>query len=472
VSLLAKLGRAAGRTSLILTFCDQVVSSTSNFVVGLAIARLAGPSQFGAYMLVFTLWLVVLGCHRALVTEPIIVSTAGRHDPETVAHGVSAEVLLVSSVSALALVGGLAALALGAQVATPVLAMAPWFVFLLVQDYWRAMAFRERRPGVALMDDAAYAAVQVVAVGVFWLVGWRSEASLITGWGVGAAAGAFLGCVWFPASLRPDAGVALVRRLWHFGRWLLLDYLTSFANDYAYLILVAGLLSGVAYGGFRAALNLMGPLSVLVLAVANIGLPAATAHNNPDDPEELRHFARRLSAMASVGVTAYGLVVAVFGSLMLRVLYGPQFASYGLLATLAALQYVVTAVILGHQVALKAAGRLRRLWRIRALMAIASLISTYVLVEALGTVGAGWAGVVACLYYSAGIWWLYRRELGRVRETRGPDTGRRIGVGGPAAIVTYDSIAAAAAAATAAAAAAVADRGVSQGVTSEPDPVS
>jgi len=443
VSLLPKRG-SEGSRRLLFTFADQGISSTSNFAVGLAIARLAGPTEFGAYMLVFTLWLVVLGCHRAIVTEPIIVSTAGRDAPETVSHGVSAELLLGAAVSALALIAGLACSAAGAQIATPMLAMSPWFVFLLVQDYWRAMAFRQRRPGLALVNDSVYAVVQVVAAGAFWLLGWRSVGSMITAWGIGAAAGAFLGLIWFPATYAPRAGQELVRRLWHLGRWLLLDYLASFASDYSYLILVAGLLSGVAYGGFRAAYNLLGPMLVLVLAAANIGLPAAAAHNNPDDPEELRRFARRLSALSTICIAAYGLGVAVAGDVMLRVLYGPKFAGYGFLATLTAVQYVVTAMVLGQGVALKAAGKLRRLWRIRTLMAIASLISTFFLVRWFGVDGAGWGTAATGVYYSAGVWWLYRREL-----VHGGDHDARFATRPATSVVTFGSIMEAAEAAAA-----------------------
>ncbi|MDQ1398686.1 MAG: hypothetical protein QOK20_618 [Acidimicrobiaceae bacterium] len=394
-----------------LTFCDQGVSSASNFIVGLAVARLAGPAEFGAYMLTYTLWLVIVGCHRSIVTEPIIVNTAGRDDPETLSHGVSAELLLGASVSAIALVGGLTALAFGARVATPMLAMAPWFAALLVQDYWRAMAFKQRRPGLALVNDSMFAAVQVLAAGTFWLIGWRSVGSMITAWGLGATAGALLGLIWFPASARPRAGRQLVKRLWPLSRWMLAEFVTGFTADQAYLVLVAGLLSGVAYGGFRAGFNLMGPVLVILLAGGNVGLPEAAARTKSDDPDDLPRYARRMSLLATAGIAAYGVVVAVAGGRLLRLLYGAQFGRYGLLATLAAVQYVIYALVFGQGIALKAAGRMRRLWRIRALIAVLSLTSVFALVRLLGTNGAGWGGVATAVYYTAGIWWLYHKEL-------------------------------------------------------------
>ncbi len=402
---------ATGSRRLFLSLCDQGVSSASNFVVALVVARLAGPADFGAYMLTYTLWLVVVGCHRAVVTEPIIISSGGRDEPEAVAHGVSAELLIGAATSVLAVTGGLAALSVGWRVATPLLALSPWFAALLVQDYWRAMAFRQRRPGLALVNDLVFAAVQIGALAAFWFLGWRSVGWAITAWGIGATAGAALGLIWFPASSRPSEGRKLVGRMWQLSRWLLAEFVAGFTSEQAYLVLVAGLLSGASYGGFRAALNLMGPVLVLLMAGGNIGLTEAARRNEAEDPDELLRFARRLSLLATIAVAAYGVIVAVAGGGLLRFVYGPRFGSYGLLATLAALQCVIYASVFGQGIALKAAGRMQRFWRIQAPIAVASLGSVLALVRWLGVDGAGWAGVVTGGCYAAGIRWLYHKEL-------------------------------------------------------------
>ena len=58
--------RPAGRRRILLTFSDQAVSSASNFVTGVAVARLAGVARFGDYMLTIMVWLIVVGVHRAV----------------------------------------------------------------------------------------------------------------------------------------------------------------------------------------------------------------------------------------------------------------------------------------------------------------------------------------------------------------------------------------------------------------------
>jgi hypothetical protein len=97
---------------------------------------------------------------------------------------------------------------------------------------------------------------------------------------------------------------------------------------------------------------------------------------------------------------------------LLGALYGSAFSRFGILATLASLQYVLLVSVFGQLIALKAAGRMRLLWRLRIGVFVVSLTSMALLVRLLGTTGAGWAGVVTAALYVTAIGSVYRRELG------------------------------------------------------------
>ncbi|MDQ3897681.1 MAG: hypothetical protein M3326_10665, partial [Actinomycetota bacterium] len=148
-----------------LTFLDQVVSSVTNFATGVAVARLSGAAQFGEYMLVLLIWIVIVGVHRRLVTEPMTVAS-GDMDAQhsAIAGGLGAEILLGTVGSAAVVGAGLITTATGARIGATMLALSPWLIPLLVQDYWRAMAFQRRRPDLALINDIAFAVVQVAGI--------------------------------------------------------------------------------------------------------------------------------------------------------------------------------------------------------------------------------------------------------------------------------------------------------------------
>ena len=407
------ISRSAQRR-LVLTFADQSVASTSNFATGIVIARLAGASEFGKFMLALMIWFVAVGVHRALITDPVIVSSSEVDDRhQLMAQGLTADVLLGAIMSALIAGAGLATMAAGERLGVLMLALSPWVICLLVQDYWRAMAFKERRPGLALANDLVFATVQGSVIVLFLVLGWRGSPWIIAAWGLGATAGGIFGLLWFPAASSLADGWHVLVRLWPLSRWMLADFATKFTSDQAYLAFVAFLLSQVDYGGFRAATSLMGPVIVVVHAGANIGLPEASRRRDPNDRAALQRFARLLTAGTSFCILIYGAGIALGGRSLLRALYGPEFAHYHALATLAALQSLIGASAFGQEIALRAAGRMRLLWRIRLLVAAASLGSAAVFVWWLGTIGAGWAGVVTGAYFTTAVYLVYRAELCR-----------------------------------------------------------
>lgn len=413
MSLIASSTRRIGfRHRVVVTFVDQVVSSTSNFITGVAIARFSGAGQFGEYALVLTIWIVVVGIHRRVITEPIIVVT-GDADTEAsaVAQGVGAEIVLGAAASTLAACCGVIGIVAGAEIGGMLLALSPWFVPLLVQDYWRAVGYQRRQPGLALVNDVAFAAAQVGAIVIFALVGWRSSAHMITAWGIGAAVGALLGFRSFPLRASWTEGWRLLVRLWPQGRWLLADFLTAFVSQQGYLVLAALLLSRVEYGGFRAGFSLMGPTVVILLAAGNVGLPEAARRAASTDRRELRRYVRRLTAATMACVVAYGLILAVLARPLLRLLYGPAFERFAPLALLAALQYVIIVSMYGQGIALRATEGMTRLWKARVVVAVASSASLVVLWHLFGLNGVGWAGVATGGCEAVAIGWIYRRML-------------------------------------------------------------
>ena len=414
---------SAGQRRAALTFADQSVSSVSNFITGVIIARLFGPAEFGLYTLTVMVWLAVVGLHRALITEPVIIRSGAAHEPEAmVADGFGAELVLGGVLSIVVAAGGLAAAAAGMRIGVLILALSPWLVSLLVQDYWRAMSFRQYRPEVALANDLLFVTVQALMIVAFLALGWRSAVSVITAWGIGATAGALLGLRRFRVTVSPLRGWRLLRTLWPMSRWMTADFVTNFASDQTYLFVLAILLSKSDYGGFRAAYSFLGPVFVIALAAGNIGLPEAARRSDSADRTAAWRFARQLTSWTILPVALYAAAVAAAGTRMLTLLYGEQFARFGGLAVLVALAYVVTAMVFGQGVVLKAVGQVRRLWKVRVLVAGTSLISVTVLVRWLGISGAGWAAVTNAALYSAGIYIVYRGTMQRGRSGP-PDDG-------------------------------------------------
>jgi len=365
----------------------------------------------GAFGVAFLVWWAVVGINRALVTEPMLVSGSEDADADL------GEGLLASLVLGLAVAGVLAAVA-GALLlvrvnAVAVLALAPWLPSLLVQDYCRSMAFRLQRPDRALISDVVFAAAQGVAMVGLFVLDVRSVSAFLASWGIGASVGALAALGISGIRLSGRSGMAHLRSLWPRSRWFLAEFGTAFPASQGYLLLLPVLLGMAQFGVYRAGASLIGPVVVVFLAGANVGLPECVRRFRHDGMRGLAAYTPRLTAAVVMLTIVYCGAVAVLAVPVLRLTYGGSFSDAAVITQLVAIDYTIAAIGFGYGVALKAAGQMRRLWLIRAASAAVSITSVIVLVNSFGLIGAGWASVVTSGVYTACVAIAYRRMCRR-----------------------------------------------------------
>lgn len=394
-----------------LTLADQAFSSASNFLVGLFVARLAGPRQFGAFALAFAVWLAIAGLHRGLISDPLLISGPDQGGEKSMlSGGLAAELLLGVSAGALVALIGVLLIASGAStLGVGLVSLAPWLPVLLAQDYWRWVAFKRGQPAKALANDVVYTVIQVAVLLTAAWAGHRSASIALGAWGVGAACGAALGVQQFRVRLALTGGWNYLRQSWPMGRWLAADFATAYGANQAYQFAVAAILGPVGIGALRAALNLMGPTHVLLYASGSLGLPESVKELQRSGPRGLDRVVRLVSIAAAAGVGAYALAVGILGGRLMAWVYGPAFAPFGALVALAALQHVIAATAWGPNLGLKAARQTRSLFAVRVVTSCVSISSVVVLANSFGIVGAAWGAVVTVAANVSAAWFTYLR---------------------------------------------------------------
>ena len=405
--------RIIGASGAALTLADQLVSSASNFLLGVLIARAGGADALGAFGIAFLVWLAVVGVNRALVTEPMTVIGGTESSQAELRKGLQASVVLGLGVTAVLVVAcGVVELAGVSPVG--VLALAPWLPSLVAHDYCRAAAFRLQRPDRALLSDLTFAVVQAaLTVGLF-VLDVRSVAAFLAAWGFGATAGAAVGMGLARIRLGARGGVARLRALWPRSRWFLAEFGTAFPADQGYLLLLPVLLGMAQFGLYRAGASLIGPVVVVFLAGGNVALPECVRRLRQGGMRGLADYMPRLTGAILAVTVLYCGGVAVFAEPILRLTYGEEFAGAAVVTHLVAGQYVLIAIGFGCGVAMKAADQMRQLWAMRAFSAAVSITCVVVLASWLGLTGAGLASIVAGGSYTAGVVIGYRRMRGRL----------------------------------------------------------
>jgi len=413
--------KARGRAGIQVSWglVDQGFSSTTNFGLTVVAGRLVGPKGLGVVYIGFSLYLFALSFQRALVTDPLIVSSAPLSAARREAAGRAALTLVLT--------GGLAAtmlmLLLSRVVPGPVgrglVLFAPWMVLGLAQDFWRALLFRNGRGAAAALNDGVWVATMALIVPIAWLN--RSEWVIVATWGAGASIGGLLGFA--QTKMRPvRPGIAW---LWWrqeasaLGRWLGVENALLAAQAQVLIIVLAAVLGARDLGGLRAVEAVFAPMTLVGEAMGLPGLPLLS-QSLATSYVDARRWARRLS-MLTVGIVLTYLAIA--GSVrthLLSLVFGDSFKSFSNLVLPIGVAQLIFAGGSGFWLLAKAASRGRALVLARALGSSTSLVAASTLASAQGLTGAAWGLTLGTGLGSGLIAVLTRRAPG----TRRPDARR------------------------------------------------
>jgi O-antigen/teichoic acid export membrane protein len=397
---------------------DQALSSIVNLAVGVLVARTVDPASFGAFGLVFSTYLIVLGVCRALVAEPLVVRFSAREDEEwryaTRAATGSALALGIVAGAGCALVG----FASGGVFGRALLALGAVLPGLLLQDTWRYAFFAAGRGRQAFVNDLAAAAALPAlaalaetthAVGLFVLA-----------WGGAGACAALVGALQARLAPAPIAGPSWIRSQ----RDLALPYLGEFAAlgaGEAALFGVAGLAGLAAAGALRAGQILVGPLRVLFLGVRLAAVPEGVRLLR-DPRSSPRAAALRLSAGLAGVALAWGALLTLLPSSVGESLVGRSFGEARHVMVPLSLAMAGTGAVTGALIGLRALAAARRSLLSRVLVTPFMVAASIAGAAVAGAPGTAWA-VAGVTWLSLGLWW--RQFLAALAERRKPAEAAR-----------------------------------------------
>jgi O-antigen/teichoic acid export membrane protein len=331
---------------------DQLVSSATNFGLSLVAGRLLGVSGLGVIAIGFSAYLIVLGFHRALVSEPLIVASIT--NPEVRRRATRSSIsatagLGLASASIVALVG----LWIGGPIGRGLLIFAPWLFPALLQDLWRMLLFRDDRGGAATANDAVWLVTMAALLATSH--GFRADWTVVACWGLGATASAILGFaqlrVWVahPRTSRDW----LIREAWPVGRWFAAESSVYTAASQVVVFLLAGLIGTAAAGGLRSVQVIFAPLSLLGPATALPGLPLMRKAIR-ESHGTARKLALKLSIVLFLLTAGYLVASSVNEGGLLAAVFGDDFFRYRDLILPVGVHQLVLAAGGGYYLLLKA----------------------------------------------------------------------------------------------------------------------
>ena len=288
------------------SLADQMVSSVTNLVLLVLVARAAPLPDIGAFAVAFTIYQFVLALSRPLNTDPLVVrfSAAGADDHRRAAFGAVSGALCLGI--ALFPFGLAASAVLGGPTGGALLALGGFAPALFVQDAWRFVFIGAGVPRRALTNDVVML-VTLLGAGVFvTLWGQGRAVEFVVAWGIAASAGTVVGL--FQTSIRPRmrAGISWWRETGSLGSRMLGENVLAM-GAYSLTLLAIALLTGVSeLGKLRTAQVAVAVTNPVMLAAGMVVAAEGTRLRSASDPR-----LRRLVEGAALAVAAVPLVIGL-----------------------------------------------------------------------------------------------------------------------------------------------------------------
>ncbi|WP_026529626.1 hypothetical protein [Haematomicrobium sanguinis] len=386
-----KVGGGGARRRSVWGLFDQAVSSLANFVLGLAVARMVNPVDFGLFALAFGMLMMAQSMSRSLSSEPFAVRYSMRKDlPRRGVSAVLGTALAVGLIAALLALAAAAALSLsgaGAEAVALALVLALTTPLVLLHDALRSVFLALGKPQRAVAINLGYALILAGS-----LVG-------LTATDTTTASGYLLwgNLAYAPAVIAGLILLGVVPRISRTGWWLhrhrelwprfSVDAMVTSGVQQAILMLVAFVAGLAAAGQFRLILILLGPIAVLVQGIWAVAVPELVRHGavQENNPATGRKMSRVYGGVTVAVSGTWAAALLVVPANWLSAVAGESIQGALVLLPALAIAQVLNSFNIGSIAGIRALGAARRgMW-------------TRILTSALRLAGTGLGIAVAAL---------------------------------------------------------------------------
>ena len=384
---------------------DQVLSSGTNFVPSLLMARVLGPRGYGTFSLAFLAWFGVLTLVRSALMQPYtLAASANEGDAwRDITRSASGAVILAG-------VAWGAVFAIVAIVAGPSSALGRSFLViallapgLALQEFWRVASFSAFRARTAAMNDGYWAIGQVVAFGILLSLGHATAPECLLAWGAGAWVAAVLGILQLSVVPRVDlAAVRWARKWGRVGAWFTVASGSYAVSMYGIAVIVSAEFERAAVGLFRIVQLLFGPVQLLTIAGESVFMPHLVRVVKRTGDSGLGLVVRYSLVMGGL-VAAYGIALVAAAHLVLVTFFGAAFAGAGALVLPMVISNAIDASCSGADAHLRVREMGSRIAAIQVASSVVRVAAVVVLAHTNGLRGAVWGLVVGSAVNAIGV---------------------------------------------------------------------
>jgi O-antigen/teichoic acid export membrane protein len=399
---------------------DQGVISGSNFVLGVILARKLVASEYGAYALAFSVFLLLSAVYHALMLEPMSVFGGSSYRPVLRRYlGLLLWLQVGIGPVSFLILAGIAVVLSSQYPGSPVTAALLGVSFaapaVLLLWFARRALYLDYLSKFAALGAVLYTSVLFGLLKILY-GSWRLSPLLAF---VCMGAAALFASILLLARVRPqfrttqltDELKQIIREHWRYGRWAIASALFIWIPWNMYYAIVTRFSGLASAGELRALLNLAMPMTQTYAALSLLMLPrtAGVAHRD-GWPGVKRQAATIASAFTAVAI-GYWVIVSLWRTELLGFLYAGHYGNMSELVPWLAVASVLSGTIFGPLCAFRAMHSPSTVCWIYSISTGVSVVIGVPATRAYGTAGAI-AGIVlsSALALVIGVVWLLRSD--------------------------------------------------------------
>lgn len=317
-----------------LAILDQGLFASSNFLLNVMLARWLAPADYGAFALAYSVFLLLLTFHSAILTGPMLVFGPGKYRerfPEYLGILLRGHFALMLPGAALLTA---AAFLLGRLYSPAVerafLALAIAGPFILLLWLLRRAFYVRLNPGWAAAGGVIYLLILLASA-----LALRATGHLTPATGFLAMAGASLiTCVFLLFLLRPTLATdsstirAVAADHWRYGKWGGAAAGPGWVTDNIYYLVLPAWVGLAQAGALKALLNLAMPALQSISALGVLLLPILVHDRDCGGPRAMKKTMKLSLALFLSGSACYVALLWGFRLQIFHLLYAGKYAAY------------------------------------------------------------------------------------------------------------------------------------------------
>lgn len=300
-------GATRARTTISWGLLDQVVASGSTFVFVVIAASSLKPTEFGAIAFVFEFYLLGVFVARGVTGDPLTSRFSGLDARSLRGPMRSATTTAILTGSGMGLLVAAGASFAGPPLRDVLFVAAVALPGLALQDFVRSALIVQGRVRATFCNDTLWAVSQLPAMGLAIAI-HPTAATVFGAWAATGCMAALVGLVQLRSGVaHPRRAVGWLRETRDLWPYYLADNLVYQLSALLLMVVVATTAGLAAMAGFRVAMTVYAPLSLVGRGVISVSVAMLARRRN--DPAGVRRRAMLISAILTPMALTWGVLM-------------------------------------------------------------------------------------------------------------------------------------------------------------------